>query len=49
MNHKNIHGLNPSESRSSAAFDRRRFMKLSGAVIGASLLPGSGGILQTFA
>ncbi len=41
MNHKNIHGLNPSESRSNAAYDRRRFMKLSGAVIGASLLPGS--------
>ncbi len=41
MNHNYIHGLNPSESRSNAAFDRRRFMKLSGAVIGASLLPGS--------
>ncbi len=41
MNHKKIHGLSPSESQAGAAFDRRRFMKLSGAVIGASLLPGS--------
>lgn len=41
MNHKNIHGLNPFESQLNAAFDRRRFMKLSSAILGASLLPGS--------
>jgi sugar phosphate isomerase/epimerase len=41
MNHKNIHGLNPSEYQTELAFDRRRFMKLSSTILGASLLPGS--------
>jgi len=41
MNHKNIHGLNPSEYQTELAIDRRRFMKLSSTILGASLLPGS--------
>jgi sugar phosphate isomerase/epimerase len=41
MNHKNIHGLNPFEYQTELALDRRRFMKLSSTILGASLLPGS--------
>jgi sugar phosphate isomerase/epimerase len=41
MNHQNIYGLNPSESQTELALDRRRFMKLSSTILGASLLPGS--------
>jgi sugar phosphate isomerase/epimerase len=41
MNHQNIYGLNPSESQAELALDRRRFMKLSSTILGASLLPGS--------
>ncbi|AGH44748.1 sugar phosphate isomerase/epimerase family protein [Paraglaciecola psychrophila] len=41
MNHQNIYGLNPSESQTELALDRRRFMKLSSIILGASLLPGS--------
>lgn len=41
MNDNNIHGLNPTDLPLSGAFDRRRFMKLSSAVVGASLLPSS--------
>lgn len=41
MNDKNIQGLDPADLPLSSAFDRRRFMKLSSAVVGASLLPGS--------
>jgi sugar phosphate isomerase/epimerase len=41
MNDKNIHALNPADSKLSTTFDRRRFMKLSSAIVGASLLPSS--------
>jgi hypothetical protein len=41
MNHKNIHGLTPSECQTELVLDRRRFMKLSSTILGASLLPGS--------
>ncbi|MFT6806710.1 MAG: sugar phosphate isomerase/epimerase [Glaciecola sp.] len=41
MNHNYIHGLNPSESQTELALDRRRFMKLSSTMLGAILLPGS--------
>ena len=41
MNDKNINGLNSAELPPSGTFDRRRFMNLSSAVVGASLLPSS--------
>jgi sugar phosphate isomerase/epimerase len=41
MNDKNIHALNSAAPQLTTAIDRRRFMKLSSAIVGASLLPGS--------
>lgn len=41
MNCKNTHGLNPADPQLNTAFDRRHFMKLSSAIVGASLLPSS--------
>jgi sugar phosphate isomerase/epimerase len=41
MNYKNIQCLNPAGLQPNTSFDRRRFMKLSSAIVGASLLPGS--------
>jgi sugar phosphate isomerase/epimerase len=41
MNCKNIHGVKAADPQHNSAFDRRYFMKLSSAIVGASLLPGS--------
>lgn len=41
MNDKNIHSLNRADSQLRSAFDRRSFIKLSSAFVGASMLPGS--------
>ncbi|WP_339723910.1 sugar phosphate isomerase/epimerase [uncultured Paraglaciecola sp.] len=41
MNDKNIPGLNFADLQMKSTFDRRHFMKLSSAFVGASLLPGS--------
>jgi sugar phosphate isomerase/epimerase len=41
MNDKNIHSVNRADSKLRSAFDRRSFIKLSSAFVGASMLPGS--------
>jgi sugar phosphate isomerase/epimerase len=41
MNCKNIQCLHPAGLQPNTTFDRRRFMKLSSAIVGASLLPSS--------